>query len=248
MTNALSANVNYLKLYFGDDWKVNEYITVKHPRIQDVIDMGEQEYYSMIYTLCSIPSDMKSKLFDAGIDYEEISDFELFVLLTRNMTKEITYPVLGDLDLSEFKVTNNPDNEDLILQKDNIVIDKFIYQKIVDYIRTMHYIKPKIEHAANKWTKKVLIEDDRNRIAINAKKPYSSTLLPLISSMVNSEGFKYKPNELKEVPIYQFMDSVQRIQAIKTATALLHGAYCGMCDLSKIPQEEFNWMRDLTKK
>lgn len=240
-------SIDYLQLYFGDDYVINDYITIFHPTLQTIIDMGERNYYSMVYTLCSIPSDMKSKLWDMGIDYEEISDFELFALLSRGLTKEETYPLLGELDLSSFELLQNPENGELILKKDKIVIDRFLYQKMIDYIRAMHNLKPKIEHAANQYTKKILIQDDRDRIAINAKKPYTSTLLPLISSMVNSPGFKYKANELREVPIYQFMDSVQRIQVIKSADALLAGAYSGFCDTSKISKDEFNWMRDLTK-
>ena len=316
MTNEDS--IDYLTLYFGDDYKINDYIIIHHPTLQDIINMSEREYYGVVYTLCSIPSDMKSKLFDAGIDYEEISDFELFIMLTRGMTVEQTRPLLGDLDLSTFDVerstlngrlklskmievpvevqveteTEDETEEEIVLpeknmfrkvlefitklfrrkkkgkeeteetdvienetkcvtktvyEKKEIVIDEFVYQKMITYIRCMHNIKPKIEHAANKWTKKILIEDDRNRIAMNANKPYSSSLLPLISAMVNSSGFKYKPTELREVPIYQFMDSVQRIQVIKAADALTKGAYGGMCDLSHVDKKQFNWMRDLTK-
>lgn len=241
-------SIDYLKLYFGEDYKINDYITIHHPTIQDIIDMGERPYYSMVYTLCSIPSDMKSKLWDMGIDWEEISDFEFFILITRGLTSKETYPLFGALDLSQMAIVPSPDNGEPILKNGNIVIDKLIYQKIFDYICTMHRIKPKVEHAANKYTKKILIQDDRDRIAINARKPYTSNLLPLISSMVNSPGFKYKASELRDIPIYQFMDSVQRIQIIKSADALLAGSYSGFCDLSKVPKEEFNWMRDLTKK
>ena len=241
------ASIDYSKLYFGEDYKINDYITIHHPTIQEILDMGEQQYYSMVYTLCSIPSDMKSKLWDLGIDYEEISDFEFFILLTRGVTSKETYPLFGELDLSTMEVTHNPENGEPILRDGNVIIDRFIYQKMFNYICTMHGIKPKIEHAANKYTKKILIQDDRDRIARNEQKPYSSTLLPLISSMINSPGFKYKASELKEVPIYQFMDSVQRMQIIKTADALTAGSH-SFCDLSKVPKENFNWMRDLNKK
>lgn len=61
-------------------------------------------------------------------------------------------------------------------------------------------------------------------------------------------GFKYKKNELKEVGIVEFMDSVQRISTIVSATALLQGSYSGMVDTSKIPKEQFNWLRDLSEE
>ena len=54
---------------------------------------------------------------------------------------------------------------------------------------------------------------------------YKSTLLPLISTCLNHPGFKYKKNELREVGIVEFMDSVQRLQVYESSTALLKGIY-----------------------
>lgn len=70
-----------------------------------------------------------------------------------------------------------------------------------------------------------------------------SFLLPMISALVNHPGFKYKTNELKEINIYQFMDSVKRLQIYENSTALLKGSYSGMVDTSKIDKKQFDWMR-----
>ena len=75
-----------------------------------------------------------------------------------------------------------------------------------------------------------------------------SVLLPLISSMVNHPGFKYKKNELIDVGIVEFMDSVQRLQLYENVTALMSGVYSGMLDTSKINlSKELNWLRDLSE-
>ena len=50
-------NVDPLKLYFGEPYVVNKYITIFQPTIGDIIEYGEREYYSMIQTLTAIPSD-----------------------------------------------------------------------------------------------------------------------------------------------------------------------------------------------
>ena len=63
-----------LGLYFGDPYVINDYITVYQPTIGEVAKYGERKYFSMVHTLTAIPSDMKSQLFDLGIDWEEISD------------------------------------------------------------------------------------------------------------------------------------------------------------------------------
>ena len=76
----------------------------------------------------------------------------------------------------------------------------------------------------------------------------SSFLLPLISSMVNHPGFKYKLQELKEVGIVQFMDSVKRLQLYENTTALMSGVYSGMLDSSKMNlSKELNWLKDLNE-
>ena len=58
----MSNPINELKLYFGDDYEINQYITVHNPTVGDVIEMGETEYFTALHTLIAIPSDMKSIL------------------------------------------------------------------------------------------------------------------------------------------------------------------------------------------
>ena len=239
-----------LKMYFGEPYCINDKIVVYIPTIGEIVEFGEKEYYSMIHTLTCIPSDMKSRLDDIGIDYMEISDFELFRILSKSLPQELTRLVLGDLDLSKFEeFLNNSNNEVVLYDVENdIVIDKLIYTKMVDYIRKVHNIKPKVEKAANKTTKRILIQLDRDRIKKSKDEPYKSQLKVLISAMMRYPGFKYKKNELKECGLYEFMDTVQGAQIYVSSTSLLQGSYSGMIDTSKIDKKEFNWMRSLDEK
>ena len=247
MTGSKLLNIDELQMYFGEPFHVNEKITIYIPTIGDIVEFGERKYYGMIHTLTCIPSDMKSQLFDMNIDYETISDFELFVMLSRNLTPESTKLVLGDLDLSKFGLYTNSENNELVLYdaESDITIDKLIYMKIVEYIRKVHNIKPKIEKAANKTTKKILIQLDREKIQKAQKEEYQSYLKTLISAMMRYPGFKYKSNELKQCGLYEFMDTVQGAQIYVSSTSLLQGSYSGMIDTSKINKKEFNWMRSL---
>lgn len=243
--------IDKLKLYFGDDIRINEKITLSQPTIGDIVEFGEKHFYYVLSVLTCIPSDMKSELWDINkTDWQKVEDFELFIMLTRNLKSEDTKLFLGDLDLSKMiPVMNNLSNQICLYDEESgIVIDSAIYLQIVTYIREMFNINPKVEKAKNKRTFNVLIEDDRFRKSLNKDKKYTSTLLPLISSMLNSPGFKYKKNELRNVGIVEFMDSVQRISTIVSTTALLQGMYSGMVDTSKIPKEQFNWLRDLSEE
>lgn len=234
-----------LQMYFGNDYIVNAKIKIHQPTIGEIVDFGEQEYYSVIHTLTCIPSDMKSQLWDIGIDYMDISDFNLFILLTRGLTPEQTNLLFGDLDFSKLQPFPNPQNNQLVLYNEygEIVIDELAYMKIANYLRKLHSIKPKVENATTKTVKKLLIQLDRDRIARQRKQPYKSQLRELISAMMRYPGFKYKKNELKECGLYEFMDTVQGAQIYVSSTALLQGMYSGMIDTSKIDKKNFNWLR-----
>ena len=247
MTDSNLLDIDELQMYFGEPFKINNKITIYQPSIGDVVTFGERKYYSMIHTLTCIPSDMKSQLDDMGINYMEISDFELFIMLSRGLTSDITRLVLGDLDLSKFILCTNTATNELVLYDEvhDITIDRLIYMKMIEYIRKMHSIKPKIEKAANETTRKILIQIDREKIEKSKNEPYKSQLKGLISAMMRYPGFKYKKNELRECGLYEFMDTVQGAQIYVSTTALIKGSYSGMIDTSKINKKEFNWMRGL---
>lgn len=236
-----------LQMYFGEDYIINDKIKIHQPTIGEIVQYGEREYYSMVHTLTCIPSDMPSQLDDLGINYMEIEDFELFMMLTRGLTKEKTSILFGDLDFSQFEpCLNQVNNEKCLYDRENdILIDKLIYLRIISYLRKLHSIKPKVRKAANETTRKIIIQLDRQKIQQSKNEEYKSQLKELISGMMRFPGFKYKKNELKECGLYEFMDSVQGAQIYVSTTALLQGMYSGMIDTSKIDKKEFNWMRSI---
>lgn len=240
-------------MYLGENLVINDKIIVRQPSILDIARYGEKKYFNTINTMCSIPSDFKSELWDMGFNYSKIPDFECFVILTRNLDTEDTRLILGDvISLKNMKPVFSTENGELVLldEENEIIIDELIYSQIVEYLREVHGIRPKRERPANKETLDILITEDRNKKLAKIKEPdQGSFLLPLISSMVNSPGFKYDIEELKSLGIYSFMDSVQRIMAINTAASISNGMYSGMVDMSKNKnlQNQLNWLRDLSK-
>lgn len=237
--------IDELQLYFGDPYIINDKLTIFQPKINDIVDFGEGKYFNMLHYLTAIPSDMKAQLFDMGLDYEHVSDFELFLMLAPTLPQNLTYPLLGDVDLSQLKMYRNIDNDQIYLgnKETGLKIDIIIYERMVNYLRKLHGLKKKVERAVNARTKQVLIEEDRNRIVTNKNKPYKSFLLPLISSIKARQG--YTLDYVRNMGLYEFMDEVSRLQIIHNADALLHGAYSGMIDTKKIKKSEFNWMKEM---
>lgn len=244
----INENLDLLQIYFGEDYTVKEGLTIHQPTIGEIVEWGEEKYFSMVNTLCSIPSDMKSFLFDNGVRWEEISDFDFFILMTRPFTPEYTSILFGkNLDFSKLKFYVKKEDGSSVLfdEETGFAIEEEDYKKMISYIRCFNNLHPLVEKAINERTRIALIELDRQKKAENKDKNFTSYLLPIISAMLNHSGFKYKKTELKEVGLYEFFDSVQRIQIIMNTTSLLNGMYSGMVDTSKIKKKEFNWLREI---
>lgn len=241
----INLEVDELQLYFGDDYVINDKIIITQPTVGDVVSYGEASYFSTVHTMCSIPSDLKSQLWDMGLDWCEVEDFELFIMLAQTLTPDRTRILFGDLDFSKLRPFQNSQNGDIVLaDKDTgVIIDKMIYLRIMSYLRKLHNLKPKVEKAANKMTKQILIEEDRQRILHSKTKPFKSYLLPLISAIKVKQG--YTKDYVRNMGLYEFFDDISRAQVIDNANHLLNGAYSGMMDLSKVNKSEFNWMREL---
>ena len=238
-------DVDQLQLYFGDDYVINDKIKISQPTIGDIVDFGEAQYFNVIYTLVAIPSDMKSQLWDLGIDWMEIEDFDLFVMLAPTLPVEKTRLLFGDLDFTKLKLYKSRENGDVLLAdlENGVKIDKMIYLRIVNYLRKVHNITPKIERAANKTTKQILIDEDRMRIQTNKEKPFKSYLLPLISSVKVRMG--YTKDYVRNEGFVEFFDDVSRLQIIHNADHLLSGCYAGTIDMKKINKADLNWLREI---
>lgn len=237
--------IDILQTWYGDGFRINEYITIHQPTVEEIIKFGEEKYFDAVYTLCAIPSDIKSVLADIGKDYSQTSDFECFCLLSKTLTKEQTGLLLGDLEFKQFDTYTRKETGEIYLynRQKNIVISQYIYYMMIDYIRKIHYIIPKVEKPANNFTKQYLIDEDRQKRQNHTS--FTSILFPLLSTMLCKPGFKYKKPELNTVGIMEFMDAVQRMQIIDSVTALMNGMYSGMIDTKKIKESELNQFKEI---
>lgn len=238
--------VDDLQLYFGDDYEINDNVTIHQPTIDEIVAHGESSYFSTVYTVCAIPSDMKSQLWDMNIDWCKISDFELFMMLAPTLTPDRTGIIFGDLDFSKLRPYPHPHNEgDVVLadKEAGVLIDELIYMRIVDYLRKLHNITPKPERAKGKRAKEAMIEEDRRRLEYNKNKPFKSYLLPLISSVKVKQG--YTKEYVRNMGLAEFFDDVARLQIINSADHLLSAVYAGTIDMKKISKDELNWMKEL---
>ena len=93
--------------------------------------------------------------------------------------------------------------------------------------------------------KEIIVKERADIAKKNAEFKGTTSLIQMISFALNHPGFKYKKNELREVTYIEFMDSIKRLQVYESTKALTQGSYSGFCDVSKVPKEEFNFMRKI---
>ncbi len=242
-------NIDELRIYRGLDHTISEHITIHQPTLGEICDYGEREYYSMIYQLCATPQTMKVQLWDMGIDYTTITPFELFYrILYRLYPQNKTSILFGDLDLTKFQVMKHKENDSVILYQtpEQIMMDESVYHAMTSYLRQIHNIQKDETMPANETTKRILIEDERAEAERSQNREYHSQLKNLISSMINSQGFKYNHAQIWDMKINAFLDSVKRISKIKNADLLLQSGYSGFgVNLKEISNDQINWLGEL---
>lgn len=240
-----------LQMFFGEDYMVTDGIIISQPTIGDIMTFGEEKFNQVLNPFVVNPTSLRVALWQQGKDWTEMSDYELFyqLILQLQPTPDKTFMIFKDLDFSKFnlyKRQNEVDGElveDIVMlnHEQNVLIDEEIYNHMSSYLRTMFNIFPKVEKAKDKTTKEWMIEGDIMNSKSQTKK--KSNLLSMISFCLNHPGFKYKKNELKELGIVEFYDSVQRLLIYESTSSLMKGMYSGFVDTSKIDKKEFDFMR-----
>lgn len=154
--------------------------------------------------------------------------------------------VLKDIDLADFTPCKHEGTGEIILYdvEHDITIDRVVYSQIVDAVRRIHGFKRNNEIPANEATKMILIEDAREAAMVAEKKPYKSTLKPLISALTIKCGI-CGDDKIWNMPINQFFDSIKRTSRIQDAELLLQGAYSGFTSLKGIDKTRLEWAGDL---
>lgn len=236
------------KLFFGNDIDINQNIHIHHPTLDEIYKYGEEKYYQMVSKFCSTPFDNKVFLLDNfGLDYENIDEFDFFYILIKSLNIEDTRILFGELNFQNFLLLPNKQTNEKVLvnPETEVIIDKSLYYLITDCIRKMHNLKKDLSIAGNAHTKKYLIDKERRFLKRQKNIKRQPMLIPLISTLVNCEEFKYNYETVWNLPIYLFMDSVKRIQKIKNHNYLMQGIYSGAIDPKKLTEDDLNLMKEL---
>lgn len=224
--------------------KINDDISILIPKVGEILE-DEDGYYSVVSMLVATPFDMMVQLDDAGIDFTTIDDYGLFLLLFRELRECDTSLVFEHLDLSKFTPMVNAKNGLVVLrdQTTGAVIDKGIYLAIGDAIRQIHHLKKENRKPANEESKAYLIERTRKKLMRAMREQKESQLEELIVSLVNTEQFNYRFNDVKDMTIYQFNESVRQVVKKIDFDNKMHGIYAGTINAKELSQDDLTWLK-----
>ena len=209
--------------------------------------MWEKEvaYNSILSCVISTPYDFMVYLDDMGIDFEKLTEYDLFLLLFPSLQSADTSIVFGDLDLSKFSPAINEMNGQVILlnAEDDIVIDRGVHDLICQAIRKINHLEKVTRRPGNSEAKKYMIERARIKLQRAARrKRETSELEKLIVALVNTEEFKYGYQEVLDLTIYQFRASVDQIIHKIHFNNTMIGVFAGTVKAKELPQEDLTWI------
>lgn len=220
-------------------------LSIRIPTVGEILE-DEQYYYSLIHSLTSTPFQYMVQLDDNGIDFTQITDYQLFMMLFPSFAQEDMGILFGDVDLSDILVKKNPQNDMYVLysKKNNIIIDEFVYSQIVDSIRKINGLKRENRKPGNDEAKEFRIKLERKKQKRNAQRPYEPYLEKLVIGLVNRPEFKYNYEQVDKLTIYQFNQSFEQIRTSINFDKTMIGVYAGTVDTSKIKDRScLSWLQ-----
>lgn len=232
-----------LNLLYEDHILVDEKIRIKIPTVGEILQK-EDDYYSVISILTAMPIDFMVQLDDLGIDFSQITEYELFLRLFPCLQTMDTSLVFDGMDLKNFQYAQDESGGSIVLvdRINDIVIDKKIYLKIASILRSIHGIKKDIRTPANKEARDYMVEIARRRQKRKRGRSEKSHLEIKIVALVNTEQFKYDFESTKGLTIYQFNESMKQIVKKIDYENRMYGVYSGTIKVSDLNDSDLNWM------
>lgn len=221
-------------------------ISIMVPSVGEILD-NEDQYYEAVSTIIATPYDMMVQLDDAGIDFTQINDFELFCSLFPRLKQMDTSLLFGDLNLENFKSAVDEDDGKIFLvdPDTDIRIDRIVHDQICKQLRRMLHLTKDVKTPGNEEARKYMIDRARKKQKRNKGKRPDSQLENYIIALVNTEQFPYNYETVRDISIFQFYASLNQIvHKIKFDNTMI-GFYAGTIKLDDLNSDERTWIQNI---
>lgn len=231
-------------LLLASDLPITETLSLRIPTVGEILDFGEDAYFRMAQAFSSVPYDAQLWLDDLGIDYQKISEFELFYLTLCGYRDKDLSLLFGSTELSRMKFGRTENSSSVLFDlEQQLTIDELLQREIADGIRLIHGWKRTEKTAGNQESKKYMLEKLRKQRSRSREKPKTKYLEDLVVAMVNHRDFKYDYTGVQGLNIYCFNRSVNQLLHGRNADALLQAVYNGKIDSSKLDETALSFIK-----
>lgn len=235
---------------------ITEQITVHIPTIREikgtsVLNLGtdddESSYYTLINLFSATSSNIMVELEDQGIDFTKWSDYNTFLMLFQGVPKEMlkvkSHLLFENINLADFEIGINPENELPILYDatHDIIIDELMYMRLSAVFCCMNFIEKEHRKPADNTARNFIIERQRIKNKRRKKAVYNSRFDKQIVALVNNSNFKYDFAAVEDLTIYNFMVSLKQIVKKYQIDNLNTGVYMGTIN-PKTMGNKLNWL------
>jgi len=242
----------------GNSYKVNQYITIYNPTVDEVINFGEDYYDTLVNLLTRRPYDIAVELWDRKIDYSTLTNWDLFFETAPNIPIEYSCILFGRYDFTKLKPYENVETGMKILADPDDLdnkIDEAIYQQIVDYVRHVHFISDKLEYdMGNETGRRFLIKRMRRKREKLLKDYASGKIRPesrifnMIMFCVNNPGFKYDYTSVRNLTLPLLYETFHFLIHDNGRNLMTMGIYAGRVDPTQMKDKSsLEIMPDLHK-
>lgn len=214
-------------------------LSLRIPSVREILE-DETAYYNIVSALTATPFQYMVQLDDMGIDYTQITDYDLFRILFLSCTSSDLSILFGDLDLSDFDSYTDSRNHAPVIYspKNNIVIDQAVYRELADVIRKMNLFEKTDHKPGNESARKYLLEKERKKQKRDAGKKPEPYLEKMVVALVNTSEFPYDYDTCMDLSIYRFQQSLRQIQRKISFDNTMIGVYAGTVDTSRLGNKD----------
>lgn len=238
-------------LLYSNSYRINDDFSLYIPTIDEILNC-QDEYYRLLAVFISTPFDLMVQLEDAGIDFTEITKYQLFVMLFKGVLEDYHSGGARALDMiligydfnDLYPAVNLTTNAYVFVNSEGrVVINERLYLQIRAALCYIHDIDKKDKQPGNKEGKKYLLERTRvKQERARRKHNLNTELEDLIVALVNCRDFKYDFDSVRSLSLYKFNRSLQQILKRVNYDQIMQGYYAGNLDIKKISQESLNWL------
>lgn len=233
-------------LIYAKEWWVDDVICMRIPTIGEILDYGENAYFNTVYTLYATPYELMGQLDAMGIDFEKVSEFDMFCFAFLGMSEESAKMVFVNINPKEYKLAPDPDDKTkygLINQSTGHIIRRDTAEKISAVLRKLQCTEKCTKKAGNSMMKKYLLDKARKAMSSAKRSKSNGVIEEMLVCLLNTSEFAAGSlNEALAMNIYFFNKSMRQINKKIDYDHVCSGIYAGTIDSKKINMKKIHWM------